>query len=83
VAEPLDDPSTAQRGEREAGKIAAEHETSHGRPKILTRHPQGDKGAKEAVGELDEARGDDQRRHLRSLLPVRLHWLSFLWQPID
>jgi hypothetical protein len=32
---------------------------------------------------LDEARGDDQRRDLRSHPPARLHRLSFLWRPIE
>jgi hypothetical protein len=70
VPDPLDDLSTAQRGEREAGEIAAEHETGHGRAEVLNRHPQGDKGAEEPISELDEAGRDDQRRDLRSHPPA-------------
>ena len=70
MPDPFDDPSAAQRAQREAGEIAAEHETVHSRPEILDRHPQGNKGAEEAVGELDEARREDQRPDLR---PHRLN----------
>jgi hypothetical protein len=58
-------------------------ETGHGRSEVLHRHPQGDKGAEEAVGELNEARRDDQRRNLRSHPPIRVHRLSLLWRSIE
>ena len=61
----LDDPLAAQCAKREAGEIAAEDETGHGWPEVLDRHTQGDEGAEEAVGELDQARRDDQRPDLR------------------
>ena len=61
----LDDPLAAQPAQREAGEIAAEDETGHGRPEALDRHTQRDEGAEEAVGELDHARGNDQRPDLR------------------
>jgi hypothetical protein len=68
---PLDDRFAAQRGQREAGDISVEDETGHGRLETLDRHPQGNQGIKEAVGELDAARCDDQRPDLRARRPAR------------
>jgi hypothetical protein len=79
---PLDDRSAAQRGQREAGEITAEDETGHGRLETLDRHPQGNQGIKEAVGELDAARCDDQRPDLRAHRPARPHRPSPLSRPI-
>src|SRR5207248_68306 len=69
----LDDPSAAHRAERETGEIAAEHETSHGGLEILDRHPQGDQGAEEAVGELDATRREDKRSDLCAHRSARPH----------
>jgi hypothetical protein len=82
VPNPLDDRSAAQRGQREAGEITAEDETGHGRLETLDRHPQGNQGIKEAVGELDAARCDDQRPDLRAHRPARPHRPSPLSRPI-
>jgi hypothetical protein len=78
LPDPLDDPPAAQGAQGEAGEIAAEHEAGHGRPEVLDRHPQGDKGAEESVGELDEARRDDQRPDLRAHRHARPHRTPFL-----
>ena len=65
--------SAAQRGQREAGETTAEDETGHGRLETLDRRPQGNQGIKEAVGELDTARCEDQRPDLRAHRPARPH----------
>jgi hypothetical protein len=49
VPNPLDDPLAAQRAQREAGEIAAEHQTGQGRPIVLDRYAQGDEGAKKPL----------------------------------
>ena len=73
MPDPFDDPSATHRADREARKIAAEHETGHGRVEVLERHSQGDEGSEEAVGKLDAARCDDERSNLRSHRPARPH----------
>jgi len=78
MPDPLYDPFAAHRGQCEAGEIAAEHETGHGRLEILDDHPQGDQGVKEAVGELDAARREDERLDLRPHRPAGPHPLTQL-----
>jgi hypothetical protein len=55
MSSPLNGSSTARRGQGEAGKIAAKHETSRGRVEALNRYPEGNKSAKESIGKLDDA----------------------------
>jgi hypothetical protein len=52
------------------------------RAKATATHPQGNQGIKEAVGELDAARCDDQRPDLRAHRPARSHRPSALSRPI-
>jgi hypothetical protein len=68
----LDDPLAAQRAKGKAGEVATEDETRHGCPEVLDRHTQGDEGAEEAIGELDQARRHDQCPDLRPHQPVSL-----------
>lgn len=68
----LDDPLAAQRAKCKAGEVATEDETRHGCPEVLDRHAQGDEGAEEAIGELDQARRHDQCPDLRPHQPVSL-----------
>jgi hypothetical protein len=55
-----------QRNAANVKPATAEDETSNGRAKILDRHPQGDQGIKEPVGELDAACREDERPDLRA-----------------
>ena len=63
---PFDAPFATQRAQCKASEIAAEHQTGYGRPEVLDRDTQGDEGAEEAVGELDDTRRQDQDPDLRS-----------------
>src|SRR5271166_418819 len=65
----FNDPLAEQCAQRETGEIAAEDQTRHDWPEVLDRHTQGDEGTEESVGELDEARRDDQRTELRPHRP--------------
>ena len=58
-ADPINDASTPQCAESEAGEIAAKYQTGHGRAKILIHHPQGNEGAEEAIRKLNDAGRDD------------------------
>src|SRR5262249_7649862 len=60
VADPLDDASRAHRGQGEPRKVAAQHDPGEGRAEVLDRHAQGDEGAEETVGQLDEAGREDE-----------------------
>src|SRR3984957_14061175 len=68
----LDHPLAARRAKCKADEVATEDEARHGWPEVLDRHTQGDEGAKEAVGELDQARRHDQCPDLRPHQPVSL-----------
>jgi hypothetical protein len=60
MPDPLDDPPASQGSHRKSGEVAAEHQASQAGPEVLDRHPQGDEGSEEAVGELYQAGGDDE-----------------------
>src|SRR5262249_53767081 len=60
VADPLDDSSTAYCREREAREVAAQHDTGEGRAEVLDRDAQRDERSEQPVGELDEARRENQ-----------------------
>src|SRR5215469_11288545 len=83
MSDPLDNSCAAQRSQCKAREIAAEYQTSRSCVEFRGCHPQGDERGKEAVGELDGARRDDERSDLRSHRPTRLHRPSFPHRRFD
>jgi hypothetical protein len=57
VTDPFDDSATAECPQGETGEIGAEHKAEA----LKLSLPSPDEGAEEAVGELNDARGDDER----------------------
>jgi hypothetical protein len=81
VADARDDPIRAHRAQREASEVAAQDQAGRRRREALDRHPERDEGPEEAVGELDDAGGDDQRPDRGPSRPARPHRSALLLPP--